>query len=325
MRVTTLEADVAGAAVRLVTSGVSSAAGTTMVERQQSFEADTSAVTLQLTREPCGHAGMVGVVLTEPERAEAEAGLLFFTGAGMRDHSGHAAMGAIVLARTHGLLTSGRVETALDTVGGPCLVTLLPPGERSGTRVRYQGPPAAVVRGNQRVTVRGRVLRFDVAWSGTEVVAIVEGESAGVPLSATHTLELRRTAREILEVLGGMVPAVASGEREGASPEACVFVGPATGPDADLRAVMVRGDGSVSRSPSASGTSAVAVVLAAMGLVPPGAAARLESLSGTSWTAEVTPDGERSRVAITAEVIETGACQWHVDVGDPLTRGVVWT
>ena len=324
MRVTTLEAHVAGAAVRLVTSGIPSIDGATMVERQQSFEARASAIALRLTREPCGHAGMVGVVLTEAEQPDADAGLLFFTGAGPRGHSGHAAMGAIVLARANGLLTSSRALAALDTPAGPCLVELLRAGNGSSARVRYEGPPATVVRGNQRVTVRSRTLRLDLAWSGTEIVAIVEGESAGVPLSAAHTLELRRAAREILEVLEGMVAPIPPGHREAVAPSACVFVGPASTTDADVRAVMVRADGSVSRSPSASGTAAVAVVLAAMGLLPPGAPSRHESLSGTSWLAEVTSAGELSKVAITADVHQTGACDWHLEAGDPLMRGALW-
>jgi len=296
-----------------------------MDERQQSFEVRASTIASRLTREPCGHAGMVGVVLTESERTDADAGLLFFTGAGPRGHSGHAAMGAIVLARAHGLLTSARAQTVLDTPAGSCLVELLRAGNGSAARVRYEGPPATVVRGNQRVTVRGgRTLRLDLAWSGTEMVAIVEGESAGVPLSATHTLELRRAAREILDVLEGMVAPVPPGQIEGVAPGACVFVGPSSSTEADVRAVTVRADGSVSRSPSASGTAAVAVVLAAMGLLAPGIPSRHESLSGTSWTAEVTSAGDLSRVAITADVHQTGACAWHLEASDPLTRGVTW-
>jgi proline racemase len=251
--------------------------------------------------------------------------MLFFTGAGHRALSGHAAMGAIVLARAHGVLTSRDARTTIDTAAGPFVVELLP-GSKSGTGVRYEGPPAAVLRGNQRVTLKaGRSIRFDLAWSGSEVVAIVEGESAGVPLSVSHTLELRRAAREILEVLEGMVAPVPPGRSQGVPPGACVFVGPAASADADVRAVMIRADGTVSRSPSASGTSGVAVVLSAMGLLPPGAPSRHESLSGTSWLAEVTSDGEVSRVSITAEVHETGGCDWHVRPGDPLPRGVAWT
>jgi proline racemase len=233
-------------------------------------------------------------------------------------------MGAIVLARAHDVLTTRSPLTTLDTPAGPCVVELLP-GSKSGTAVRYEGPPAAVLRGNQRVTFRGRALRFDLAWSGHEVVAIVEGESAGVPLSARHTLELRRAALEILDVLEGLVAPVPPGGTDVVPPGACVFVGPAASVEADVRAVTIRADGTVSRSPSASGTSAVAVVLAAMGLLQPGVPSRHESLSGTSWTAEVAPAGEHSRVTITADVHETGSCDWLSRPGDPLTHGVVWT
>ena len=102
---------------------------------------------------------------------------------------------------------------------------------------------------------------------------------------------------------------------------ACAFVGPATDLGADVRSVLVRSDGSVSRSPSASGTAAVSVVLAAMGLLTPGAVCRHESLSGTSWTAEATPSphdpAALTTVAVTAEVHATGAHEFVLEPGRP--------
>ena len=122
-----------------------------------------------------------------------------------------------------------------------------------------------------------------------EVVAIVEGEAAGVPLSSAHALELRRAALELITTLDAMLTLTPPGLRDTVPVTACAFVGPASDLGADVRSVLVRGDGSVSRSPSVSGTTAVSVVLAAMGLLTPGAVCRHESLSGTSWIAEATP------------------------------------
>ena len=103
-------------------------------------------------------------------------------------------------------------------------------------------------------------------------------------------------------------------------------------PDADLhadvRSALVRADGSVARSPSASGTAAVSVVLSAMGVLSPGAVSRHESLAGTWWVAEVSPLGADPTapvmVAITAEVHATGSHIFTLDAADRLTRGVPW-
>ena len=323
MRVTTLEAHVCGAAVRLLTSGVPTIEGATMAERQQSFFAQSGDLALRLTREPRGHAGMTGVVLTAPERDEADAGMLFFDGAGPRAHSGHAAMAAAALAVAQGLITTPRGWLEIDSVAGTCRVET---GAAASPNVlRYQGPPAAVLRASVPVALARRTVRADIAWSGTELVAIVDSEAAGVPLAAAHTIELRRTAREILEVLESLLAVTPPGRPAAERVGACAFVGPAVGTDADVRSVVVRDDGVVSRSPSASGSAAVATVLAAMHAGERGFTSRHESLSGSSWTAEVAPAADGSAiVTIVATVEVTGSCEWLDPLADKSAQTLVW-
>jgi proline racemase len=325
MRVTTLEAHVGGAAVRLVTSGLPAVEGSTMAERQQSFDDCSEGLALRLTREPRGHAGMVGVVLTPPAREQAVAGMLFFDGFGSRAHSGHAAMAAVALALEHGLATIGGRGLEIDTVAGACRVDVLSSRPGGACRVRYQGPPTAVLRANLAIPSTRRGLAADLVWSGTELVAIVDGEAAGVPLATTHTLELRRAARDLIATIDALVTLTPPGHQGAATVAACAFVGPASRLDADVRLVLVRADGSVSRSPSASGSAAVATVLAAMTVHPPGSS-RHESLAGTSWTTEVgggTAGGPMT-VAITGDVVPTGSSEWLEAPDDPLTRGTAW-
>jgi proline racemase len=330
MPITALDAHVGGAAVRLVTSGLPPLDATTMAARRRRLDELAGDLLLGLTREPRGHAGMVGVVLTEPDRAEADAGMLFFTGAGPRPLSGHAAMAASALALDHRLIAP-RVEgrVTLDTEGGDAVVEVVSRGrEEEVRRVRFLGPPASVLRGNVRLTAARRGLKADLAWSGSEVVAIVEGEALGVPLSTTHTLELRRAALEVLGTLDETVVLAAPGSPGPAQVSACVLVGPASDPGADVRSVLVRSDGTVARSPSASGTAAVAVVLAAMGVLAPGGTSRHESLSGASWSAEIVPAGVESdgetTVAITGDVYPIGVHTFLFAEGDPLPYGVRW-
>jgi proline racemase len=329
MAITTLDAHVGGAAVRLVTAGLPRIEGTSMAERRTSFDIVAGDLGLCLTSEPRGHAGMVGVALTEPDRVEADAGMLFFTGAGPRRLSGHAAIAAAALALDHRLITPRVADVVrLDTEAGAVTVQVVGRPDGRVRRLRYAGPPAAVLRGNVRATAARRGIRADLAWSGSEIVAIVEGEALGVPLAASHTLELRRAALDVIATLDEMLLLTPPGATDPAPVSACALVGPAADPHADVRAVLVRADGTVARSPSASGTAAVAVVLAAMGLVAPGAVSRHESLSGTSWTAEAAPHGggpaDPRGVAIVADVHPTGTHELVVERGDPLPRGVRW-
>lgn len=330
MRVTTLDAHVGGAAVRLVTAGLPHIDGASMHARRLSFDQVAGDISLRLTREPRGHAGLVGVVFTEGDRLDADAGLLFFTGAGPRSLSGHSAMAAAALALNHGLITPRTPDVLrIDSESGATLVRVVARDARQRVRaVRFEGPPAAVLRGNVRATTSRRPLRVDIAWSGSEVVAIVEGEAAGVPLSSSHALELRRAALDLITTLDAMLTLTPPGHGTAVPISACALVGPASDLQADVRSVLVRSDGTVGRSPSASGTAAVSVVLAAMGVLAPGAICRHESLSGTSWTAEATPCADDPAalmdVAITAEVHATGSHEFILEPEDRLTQGVQW-
>ena len=328
MRVSSLDAHVAGGAVRLLTSGLPSLEGDTMAARASSFEARAGTIADALSREPRGHAGIVGVALTEPECTEADCGMVFFTGEGPRRLSGHAAMAAGTLALARGLITPRvAAHLAVDTEAGPLhLETAVGGGVPWPRRARLVGPPARVVRGAARVTTTRRALSCDIAWSGSELVAVVDGESAGVPLSAAHTLELRRVGREVLDAVAQTVRVARPGHDRPEAVTGCVFVGPPSDDRADVRAVMVREDGSVSRTASASASSALAVVLAAMGASTRGQPTRHENLAGICWMVELVEpaDDGHWRVAIEADVYLTGEHVFELDPGDPLLRGVSW-
>jgi proline racemase len=252
--------------------------------------------------------------------------MVFFTGEGMRPLSGHAAMAAGALAVVHGLVTprvSGRIE--IDTEAGALQLEV---SGRSGwpRRARLTLPPACVVRGAARVTTARRALSCDIAWSGSELVAVVDGESAGVPLSPAHTLELRRAGREVLDAIAQTLRVTHPVRGSRGDVTGCVFVGPPSDDRADVRAVLVREDGSVSRTASASASCALAVVLAAMGMSAAGRPTRHENLAGISWDVALAEqvDEARWRVAIDAEVHLTGEHEFTLDPSDPLVRGVIW-
>ncbi len=327
MRVSTLDAHVAGGAVRLLTSGLPSLEGATIAERRSSFEARAGAIADALSREPRGHSGLVGVVLTEPERADADCGMVFFSGEGPRQLSGHAAMAAGTVAVSRGLIAprvSNRVE--IDTEAGPLRLDVAGEGTGWPRRARLAGPRAHVVRGAAPVMTTRRTLSVDIAWSGSELVAVVDGESAGVPLSPAHTLELRRGGREVLGAISETLRVTHPVDGSRGEVTGCVFVGPPSDDHADVRAVMVRDDGSVSRTASASASSALAVVLAAMGVSATGRPMRHENLAGLSWDVELdAEEGEGQwRIAIAADVYLTGEHVFELTDADPMLRGAVW-
>jgi proline racemase len=325
--VTTVDAHVAGGAVRLITAGLPRVEASSLAERQALLTERSRPALAALTREPRGHSGVVVVVLGEPDLAEADAAMLFYRACGPVPVCGHALIGATALALAHGILTPRRHGMVhYETNGGAVTARVAALPGSGSIRVRYMGPPAMVMRGNVPIAVGHRSVRADLAWSGTELVAIVDAEAAGVPLVLSRELELQRAGVDVIRYLEEVARETdpVSGAR--ASVSSAVFIGPAPESGVDIRSGCVWADGSVERSPGGSATAALAAVLSAMGLLGTGRRLVHQGLRGTTLWATVVSmsdaDGRSSvEVEVDGEAWPTGDHVFRFDETDPLLDG----
>jgi len=329
MRLTTVDAHVAGAAVRLVTSGVPTLAGPTLRERQRSFEQRADRVRTALCREPRGHSGVIGVVLTEPDRPSADAGLLFFHGRGYPSLHGEAVLAASHLAIRHGLISlpADRAAVHFDTPAGPVVVRR--GAGTDGHRFRrLTGPAAFVLRGGATLEPAPRTLRIDIVWSGSEFLVIADAELAGAPLVPARAFDLQRIGVALLATVNEHLCPTHPTDAGQQGARGAVFIGAPISESADVRSAVVHEDGALERAPSASATAAVVTVLHAMGMAEPGRVVRHEGLIGTSLqaaVAQVSTVGAipSCEVEIEGDAFETGQHTFIVDPEDPLADGVL--
>lgn len=322
--VTALDAHVAGGAVRLVTAGLPRVEATSLAERQQQLTARAGATLEALTREPRAPSGMVVVVPAEPDTDDADAGLLFFRSSGPATPSGHALIGATGLAITRGVLaprTHGTVR--YDTTAGRMTATTLALPSAGPVPVRYTGAPATVVQPNVPINLGRRDLRTDLVWSGTELVAIIDAEAAGVPLVASRALELQRAGLTVLHHLDDALRVLHPDTGRRLSVRAALFIGPAPETGVDVRSGAVLADGVVEASPGGSATTAVAAVLSAMGLLSAGRRVVHQGLmGGTLWATVLSIAHLDGRPIVEIEVggesWPTGDHIFRFDEADPL-------
>ena len=114
----TIDAEVAGEAVRLIVGGGPSVPGRTMAAKLSWLETSGDELRRLLMLEPRGHAGMHGALLTEPVSPEAHAGLLSMHAAGFPIISGEGVIGAVTLALENGLIDVAGDELRIDTPVG---------------------------------------------------------------------------------------------------------------------------------------------------------------------------------------------------------------
>src|SRR6478752_2986863 len=147
----TIDAHVAGAAVRLAVAGLPQIVGDTLDERAQRLMASARGPLLALAREPRGPAGMVVSLLVAPDRPDADAGMLFVSGEDLLPFSGDALLAAAAIAVERGLVLprrEGRLE--IDTLAGPATAIV------RGASVSFVARPAIVLRPNHAVTIGRR-------------------------------------------------------------------------------------------------------------------------------------------------------------------------
>jgi trans-L-3-hydroxyproline dehydratase len=253
-----------------------------MSEKRLWAERRADAVRKNLMFEPRGHADMFGAALTEPVQTASDAGLLFMSPAGFHPMSGHGVIAVATIALERRLLTApDNRRIVFDTPAGPvrAMVEYHDQDDGGVSRVTATNPPSFVLHPGVDVLLPGRRLRADVAFGG-EFYAIVDAESAGVPLDSGRLGDLRNAGKAIAAAVDAAVVARHPLEASLSGVAGTIFTAPPQGRGADLRTSLVFANGSVDRSPGGTAMSAVMAVLDAMGLLPENGQFVSEGLSG---------------------------------------------
>jgi proline racemase len=331
----TVDVHVGGQPIRVVIEGVPGAVGADACEKAEWFAAHADDLRRALVHPPRGYEDLTAVALTEPSSPGAHAGLLFMDGGGYAPMNVGAVMAAATVAMDRRLLVTAAGDgeeqvLTFDTPAGPvqARVRAATPKDGSGARcvssvslhlgpAFVHTPSAAVSRGSRRVPL-------DVAFAG-EFFAIVDSESAGVPLDRSHVEDLRRAARELFDALDARFVLLHPARQDAEPVAAIVFTGPPSRDDAHLRGVAVSRHGVVDRS-SVSGTAAVLTVLDAMGLAGEGQPFVHEGTAGVTVSGLVTGRttiGElpAAQLEVTSTVWVIGESIWMLDDRDPLRFG----
>ena len=250
-----------------------------MLERREWVRANCDHLRTALMLEPRGHADMYGALLTEPERPDSDAGVLFMHNEGYSTMCGHGVIAVVTMAIERGLIVPRNGDAiVLDAPAGQIRARADVRRDGDRTRVeRVQLRQRSVVRPARRrcrFASARREVRADVAFGGA-FYAIVDAESAGLAVRAEHLAELRRAGMAIKHAVEAAVQRRASRRaRTCAASTAPSSPGRRRPTTAHLRNVTIFADAEVDRSPCGTGTCAVMAVLAAMGLLGAGAAVR---------------------------------------------------
>jgi proline racemase len=270
---------------------------------------------------------MYGALLTEPERSDSDAGVLFMHNEGYSTMCGHGVIAVTMLAFERGLITPRtQGQLTFDSPAGPIRArATFDAGASRVKSVSFQNVPSFVLQPAVPVRVNGRELRADVAFGGA-FYAIVDSEAVGIPIAGERLGDLRRAGMAIKDAVEAAVRVEHPLESGLHGIYGTIFTGPASVSDADLRNVTIFAASEVDRSPCGTGTSAVMAVLAAMDLLGPEQTFTHESIIGSRFRGRIigeTAIGDLPAIIpeIEGEAYITGEHTFLIDETDPFGHG----
>jgi proline racemase len=328
LRIRTIDAHTAGEPLRLIVDGFPTVQGGTILEKREWVREHCDDLRTALMLEPRGHADMYGALLTEPERADSDAGVLFMHNEGYSTMCGHGIIAVVTIALERGLIVP-RVggEVVLDAPAGQIRARARierGDGPRRVSSVSFENVPSFVLHAAVPVKLGTRAFQADVAFGGA-FYAIVDSEAVGIPVLPARLPELRRAGMDIKAAVEAAVRVAHPEEPRLQGIYGTIFTGPA-GDRADLRNVTIFAEAEVDRSPCGTGTSAVMAVLDGMGLLGPDHTFVHESIIGTRFRGRVMGETLVSGIRAIVPEIEgdawiTGEHTFVVDGQDPLRHG----
>ena len=324
----TIDAHTAGEPLRLIVDGWPAPRGRTILEKRAWARQHQDHLRRALMWEPRGHFDMYGALLTEPERPDSDAGVLFMHNEGFSTMCGHGVIAVVTIALERGLITPRTEGTiVLDSPAGQILARAdAAPGDaRRVSRVSFVNVPSFVLASAVPVRVGSRTVAVDVEFGGA-FYAIVDAEAVGLPIRPERLTDLRAAGMIIKKAVEEAVTVVHPLESGLRGVYGTIFTGPAEAAGADLRNVTIFADAEVDRSPCGTGTCAVLAVLDAMGLVDPSRPFVHESIIGSTFTARVTGRTRVNELAaivpeLSGEAWITGEHTFLVNEQDPLRGG----
>src|SRR6266700_2433742 len=157
LMVTTVDYHTAGEPFRIVSGGVPSLRGRTILEKRRYALDHLDDIRQLLVFEPRGHADMYGGFVTEPEDGGAQLGVVFFHNAGYSTACGHGTIALVTWALESGRLPrhEGSNRVVVDAPSGR-LETVATMQYGRVRSVRFRNIPSFVLLDGLRVTAGGR-------------------------------------------------------------------------------------------------------------------------------------------------------------------------
>jgi proline racemase len=316
-----------GMPTRVITGGVGTLPGESMMERRRWFMENSDDLRTLLMYEPRGHASMSGAILQAPTRPDADWGVLYIEVSGCLPMCGHGTIGVATVLVETGMVpvTEPTTTIRLDTPAG-LVVAEVAVEDGAARSVTIRNVPSYSHALDATVTVPGfGTVRYDLAYGGN-FYAMAELEELGLPYDRAEKQRLLDAGLAIMAAINEQATPVHVTQPEITGCHHVQLIAP--GSDArHSRHAMAIHPGWFDRSPCGTGTSARMAQLHARGELGLDADFINESFIGTRFIGRLVEeaaltDGVTAVIpTITGRAWVTGTAQYVLDPTDPFPAG----
>lgn len=333
LQIKTVDMHTGGEPLRVVIDGFPELKGNTVLEYRRYCKENYDHLRTALMFEPRGHADMYGCILTPPNDAGADFGVLFIHNEGYSTMCGHAIIALSTLAVNMKWIAVKEGENTLK-IDAPCgrIVSYITVLNRQVTGVKFHCVPSFVVGLNRKVRLpQLGEITYDLAYGGAfyAYVYLNKNPHLNLDLTATSYRQLISKGMEIKNaVMKKDLEIQHPFEEDLSFLYGTIFIGDALNGN-DSRNVCIFAEGEVDRCPTGSGVSGRMAIHWQRKEINIGEEMSIESITGSVFRGSVVAQKEFGpynavipQVAGTAHI--TGKHTFVIDPKDPMGAGFIF-
>lgn len=273
-----------GEITRIIMDGFPVIPGTTMIEKKNFLIDNYDNYRKSLMLEPRGHENMFGAIFTDPVHKEADFGVIFMDTGGYLNMCGHGTIGSVTAAVETGIVEAKEpvTEVVLDAPAG--LIRTKAKVENGRVKeVTLTNVPAFLYKRDLKADVLGMEITYDISFGGS-FFGMVDIDKLGIEIVPENIPKITQLGMAMLEYINKNVE-VKHPELDITTVDLVEFYSHKATGGADLRNVVIFGDGMADRSPCGTGCSAKVAQLVAKGQLNIGDEITSQSFIGSTFRA----------------------------------------
>ncbi|MBL4863058.1 MAG: proline racemase family protein [Crocinitomicaceae bacterium] len=332
LQIRTIDMHTGGEPLRVIIDGFPELAGDSVLDYRRFIKDNHDNLRTTLMFEPRGHADMYGCILTPPNDAEGDFGIIFLHNEGYSTMCGHAIIAISTLAVHMNWIDVNEGENELK-IDAPCgrIISYIKVKNGEVLGVRFHCVPSFVVALDREVKIPGiGVVQYDLAYGGA-FYAYVDMNKHNFDFDMTP-----ESYRSLIAAGMDIKQAVMENDDTIKHPYesdlsflyGTIFTGDSITKGVDSRNVCVFAEGEVDRCPTGSGVAGRMAIQNARKKLKRGEKMSIESIMGSVFTGSIyekTKYGEFDAVIPevegTAHIV--GMQTFVIDPKDPMKNGFI--